>query len=205
MEEFFQHRGEGELAFDFHSALSLFARGADEEVLFRAYGFEFAPAQAAIEHNQQSACRSIVFVGDAELYESFFFGFSQSISFLAFMIGQDDLLHWRDKTQIISGEVKDTGESEMQFLCRPEFPFVHEAEQIFLYFGSRHILEGNAGEVFLEVAFAHAFVFLICTRLDRLLFECKPLCNIVGEKNGLERLLLQGRRCCGLRLERIIR
>ena len=121
------------------------------------------------------------------------------------MVGQDNFFHWGDEPEIISGEVKDAGKSEVQFLRRPEFPFVHEAEQIFLYFGSRHILEGNAGEVFLEVAFAHAFVFLICTRLDRLLFECKPLCNIVGEKNGLERFLLQGRRCCGLRLERIIR
>ena len=164
----------------------MFARGADEEVFFRAYGFEFAPAQAAIEHDEQSARSGIVFVGDAELYESFFFGFSQSISFLAFMIGQDDLLHGRDEPEVVCGEVKDTGESEMQFLCRPEFPFVHEAEQIFLYFGSRHILEGNAGEVFLEVAFAHAFVFLVCTGLNRLLFEDKPLRNVVGEKNGLQ-------------------
>ena len=177
----FQHRGEGDLAFDFYSSLSLFARGADEEVFFRAYGFEFAPAQAAIEHDEQSARCCIVFVGDAELYESLFFGFSQSISFLAFMIGQDDLLHGRDEPEVVSGEVKDTGESEMQFLCRPEFPFVHEAEQIFLYPRAGHIFEGHAGEVFLEVAFAHAFVFLICTGLDRLLFESKPLCNIVGE------------------------
>lgn len=76
---FSKHRGEGDLAFDFHSALSLFARGTDEEVLFRAYGFEFAPAQAAIEHDEQSARCGIVFVGNAELYESLFFGFSQSI------------------------------------------------------------------------------------------------------------------------------
>ena len=124
-------------------------------------------------------------MGNTELYESLFFGFSQSISFLAFMIGQDDLLHWGDKSEIVSGEIEDAGESEMQFLCRPEFPFVHEAEQIFLYFGSRHILERNAGEVFLEVAFAHTFVFLVCTRLDRLLFECEPLRNVVGEENGL--------------------
>lgn len=159
----------------------MFARGADEEVFFRAYGFEFASPQTEVQHNQQSACSGIVFVGDTELYESFFFGFSQSISFLAFMIGQDDLLHGRDEPEVVSGEVKDTGESEMQFLCRPEFPFVHEAEQIFLYPGASHIFEGNAGEVFFEVAFAHAFVFLICTGLDRLLFESKPLCNIVGE------------------------
>ena len=119
------------------------------------------------------------------------------------------LLHRGDKSEVVCGEVKDAGESEVQFLCRPEFPFVHEAEQIFLYFGSRHILEGNAGEVFLEVAFAHAFVFLVCTGLDRLLFEGKPLRNVVGEENGLQCLLLRGRRCCGLsrglRLERIIR
>ena len=76
---FSKHRGEGDLAFDFHSALSLFARGTDEEVLFRVYGFEFAPAQAAIEHDEQSARCGIVFVGNAELYESLFFGFSQSI------------------------------------------------------------------------------------------------------------------------------
>ena len=174
------------------------------------YGFEFAPAQAAIEHDEQSARCGIVFVGNTELYESFFFGFSQSISFLAFMIGQDDLLHGRDEPEVVCGEVKDAGESEVQFLCRPEFPFVHEAEQIFLYFGSRHILEGNAGEVFLEVAFAHAFVFLICTRLNRLLFESKPLCNIVGEEDGLQRFLLRGRRCCRhrdlrLRLKRKVR
>lgn len=125
-------------------------------------------------------------MGDAELYESFFFGFSQSISFLAFMIGQDDLLHWGDKSEIVCGEVEDAGESEVQFLSRPEFPFVHEAEQVFLYFGSRHILEGNAGEVFFEVAFAHAFVFLICTGFNRLLFEGKPLRNVVGEENGLQ-------------------
>ena len=144
-------------------------------------------------------------MGNAELYESLFFGFCEGGALLTLVIGQDDLLHWGDEPEIVCGEVEDAGKSEVQFLSRPEFPFVHEAEQILLYFVSRHILEGNAGEVFLEVAFAHAFVFLICTRLDRLLFECKPLCNIVGEKNGLERLLLQGRRCCGLRLERIIR
>lgn len=63
------------------------------------------------------------------------------------MIGQDDLLHGRDEPEVICGEVKDAGESEVQLLSRPEFPFVHEAEQIFLYFGSRHILEGNAGKV----------------------------------------------------------
>ena len=183
---FSKHRGEGDLAFDFHSSLSLFARGADEEVLFRAYGFEFTPAQTAIEHDEQSARCGIVFVGNTELYESFFFGFCEGGAFLAFMIGQDDLLHGRDEPEVVCGEVKDAGESEMQLLCRPEFPFVHEAEQIFLYFGSRHILEGNAGEVFFEVAFAHTFVFLICTRLDRLLFESKPLCNIVGEENGLQ-------------------
>ena len=125
-------------------------------------------------------------MGNTELYESFFFGFCESGAFLALVVGQDDLLHGRDKSEIISGEVKDAGESEVQFLSRPEFPFVHEAEQIFLYFGSRHILEGNAGEVFLEVAFAHAFVFLICTGLDRLLFEGKPLRNVVGEENGLQ-------------------
>lgn len=150
------------------------------------YGFEFAPAQAAIEHDEQSARCCIVFVGDAELYESFFFGFSQSISFLAFMIGQDDLLHGGDKSEIVCGEVEDAGESEMQFLSRPEFPFVHEAEQIFLYPGASHIFEGHAGEVFLEVAFAHAFVFLICTGFNRLLFEGKPLRNVVGEENGLQ-------------------
>lgn len=60
---FSKHRGEGDLAFYFHSSLSLFARGTDEEVLFRAYGFEFAPAQAAIEHDEQSARCGIVFVG----------------------------------------------------------------------------------------------------------------------------------------------
>ena len=148
-------------------------------------------------------------MGNTELYESFFFGFSQSISFLAFMIGQDDLLHGRDEPEVVSGEVKDAGKSEVQFFCRPVFSFVHEAEQILLYFVSRHILEGNTSEVFLEVAFAHAFVFLICTRLNRLLFEGKPLRNVVGEENGLQRFLLRGRRCCGLsrrlRLERIIR
>ena len=206
---FSKHRGEGDLAFDFHSSLPLFARGADEEVLFRVYGFEFAPAQAAIEHDEQSARCGIVFVGDAELYESLFFGFSQGVSFLAFMIGQDDLLHGRDEPEIVSGEVEDAGESEMQFLCRPEFPFVYVTEQVFLYSVSRHILEGNAGEVFLEVAFAHAFVFLICTGFNRLLFEGKPLRNVVGKENGLQRFLLRGRRCCrlsrGLRLERIIR
>ncbi len=41
---FSKHRGEGDLAFDFHSSLLLFACSADEEVLFRMYGFEFAPA-----------------------------------------------------------------------------------------------------------------------------------------------------------------
>lgn len=92
-----KHRGEGDLAFDFYSSLSLFARGADEEVLFRAYGFEFAPAQAAIEHDEQSARSGIVFVGNTELYESFFFGFSQSGAFLTLVVGQDDLLHGRDK------------------------------------------------------------------------------------------------------------
>lgn len=138
------------------------------------YGFEFALPQPEIEHDEQSARCGIVFVGDAELYESFFFGFCESVSFLTFMIGQDDLLHGRDEPEIVSGEVEDTGESEVQFLSRPEFPFVHEAEQIFLYFGSRHILEGNAGEVFFEVAFAHAFVFQVCTGLNRLLFEGKP-------------------------------
>ena len=102
------------------------------------------------------------------------------------MIGQDDLLHWGDKSEIVCGEVKDAGKSEVQFFCRPEFPFVHEAKQVFLYFGSRHILERNAGEVFLEVAFAHAFVFLICTGFNRLLFEGKPLRNVVGEENGLQ-------------------
>lgn len=146
----------------------------------------------------------------AELYKSFFFGFSQSISFLAFMIGQDNFFHWGDEPEVVSGEVKDAGESEVQFLCRPEFPFVHEAEQIFLYFGSRHILEGNAGEVFLEVAFAHAFVFLICTGFNRLLFEGKPLRNVVGEEDGLQRFLLRGRRCrrhrdLRLRLKRKVR
>ena len=49
---FSKHRGEGDLAFDFYSSLSLFARGTDEEVLFHAYGFEFAPAQTAIEHDE---------------------------------------------------------------------------------------------------------------------------------------------------------
>ena len=49
---FSKHRGEGGFAFDFYSSLSLFARGADEEVLFRAYGFEFTPAQTAIEHDE---------------------------------------------------------------------------------------------------------------------------------------------------------
>ena len=183
---FSKHRGEEDIAFDFHSSLSLFARGADEEVLFRAYGFEFTPAQTAIEHDEQNARCGIVFVGNTELYESFFFGFSQSISFLAFMIGQDDLLHGGDKSEIVSGEVKDARESEMQFLCRPEFPFVYVTEQVFLYSVSRHILEGNAGEVFFEVAFAHAFVFLICTGFNRLLFEGKPLRNVVGEENGLQ-------------------
>lgn len=125
-------------------------------------------------------------MGNTELYESLFFGFCECRAFLAFMVGQDDLLHWRDKTQIISGEVEDTGESEVQFLRRPEFPFVHEAEQIFLYPGAGHIFEGHAGEVFLEVTFAHAFVFLICTGFNRLLFEDKPLCNVVGEENGLQ-------------------
>ena len=180
-----KHGGEGDLAFDFHSSLSLFACSADEEVLFRAYGFEFAPAQAAIEHDEQSARCGIVFVGDAVLHESLFFGFCKSRAFLALVVGQDDLPHGRDKSEIISGEVKDTGESEMQLLSRPEFPFVHEAEQVFLYSVSRHILERDAGEVFLEVAFAHAFVFLISTRLDRLFFESKPLRNVVGEENGL--------------------
>ena len=183
---FSKHRGEGDFAFDFHSSLPLFARGADEEVLFRVYGFEFTPAQTAIEHDEQSARCGIVFVGEAELYESLFFGFSQGVSFLAFMIGQDDLLHGRDEPEIVSGEVEDAGVSEMQFLCRPEFPFVYVTEQVFLYSVSRHILEGNAGEVFLEVAFAHAFVFLVCTGLNRLLFENKPLCNVVGEENGLQ-------------------
>lgn len=149
-------------------------------------------------------------MGNAELYESLFFGFCESGAFLAFMIGQDDLLHGRGKTQIIRGEVKDAGKSEVQFFCRPVFSFVHEAEQIFLYFVSRHILEGKAGEVFLEVAFAHAFVFQICTGFNRLLFESKPLCNIVGEEDGLQRFLLRGRRCCRhrdlrLRLKRKVR
>ena len=49
---FSKHRGEGDFAFDFHSSLPLFARGADEEVFFRVYGFEFAPAQTAIEHDE---------------------------------------------------------------------------------------------------------------------------------------------------------
>lgn len=69
---FSKHRGEGDLAFDFHSALSLFARGTDEEVLFRAYGFEFAPAQAAIEHDEQSARCGIVFVGKCRTLREFF-------------------------------------------------------------------------------------------------------------------------------------
>ena len=125
-------------------------------------------------------------MGDAELHESLFFGFCESGAFLAFMIGQDDLLHGRGKTQIIRGEVKDAGESEVQLLSRPEFPFVHEAEQILLYFVSRHVFEGNAGEVFLEMAFAHTFVFLICTGFNRLLFEGEPLRNVVGEENGLQ-------------------
>ena len=102
------------------------------------------------------------------------------------MIGQDDLLHWGDKSEIVCSEVEDAGESEVQFLSRPEFPFVHEAEQVFLYSEAGHILEGNAGEVFLEVAFAHASVFLICTGFNRLLFEGKPLRNVVGEENGLQ-------------------
>ena len=181
-----KHRGEGDLAFDFYSSLSLFARGADEEVLFRAYGFEFASAQAAIEHDEQSTRSGIVFVGNAELHESLFFGFCECRAFLAFIIGQDDLLHGRDEPEIVCGEVKDAGESEVQLLSRPEFPFVHEAEQIFLYPGADHIFEGHAGEVFLEVAIAYAFVFLICTRFDRLLFEGEPLCNVVGEENGLQ-------------------
>ena len=46
----------------------------------------------------------------------------------------------------------------MQFLRRPVFSFVHEAEQISLYFGSRHILEGTQAKSFFEVAFAHALV-----------------------------------------------
>ena len=125
-------------------------------------------------------------MGNTELYESLFFGFCEGGAFLAFMIGQDDLLHGRDEPEVICGEVKDARESEVQFLSRPEFPFVHEAEQIFLYPGAGHIFEGHAGEVFLEVAFAHAFVFLICTGFNRLLFEGKPLRNVVGEENGLQ-------------------
>ena len=125
-------------------------------------------------------------MGDAELYESLFFGFSQGVSFLALVVGQDDLLHGRDEPEIVCGEVEDAGESEMQFLCRPEFPFVYVAEQVFLYSVSRHVFKRNAGEVFLEVAFAHAFVFLICTGFNRLLFEGKPLRNVVGEENGLQ-------------------
>ena len=182
---FSKHRGEGDLAFDFYSSLSLFARGAEKEVFFRVYGFEFAPAQTAIEHDEQSARDGIVFVGNTELYESFFFGFSQSISFLALMVGQDYLLHGRDKSQIVSGEVEDAGESEVQFLSRPVLSFVYVTEKVFLYSVSRHVFKGNAGEVFLEVAFAHAFVFLISTRLNRLLFECEPLRNVVGKENGL--------------------
>ena len=181
-----EHRGEGDLAFDFYSSLTLFARGADEEVLFRVYGFEFAPAQTAIEHDEQSARCGIVFVGNTELHESLFFGFCEGRAFLALVVGQDDLLHRGNKSEIVCCEVKDAGESEVQFFSRPVLSFAYVAEQIFLYFGSRHILEGNAGKVFLEVAFAHAFVFLICTGLDRLLFECKPLRNVVGEEDGLQ-------------------
>lgn len=92
----------------------------------------------------------------------------------------------------------------MQFFCRPEFPFVHEAEQVFLYPGAGHIFEGNAGEVFLKVAFAYAFVFLVCTRFYCLLFEGEPLCNVVGEENGLQRLLLRGWRCYRRRCLRLI-
>lgn len=125
-------------------------------------------------------------MGNTELHESLFFGFCECRAFLALVVGQDNFFHWGDEPEVVSGEVKDAGESEVQFLSRPEFPFVHEAEQIFLYFGSRHILEGNAGEVFWEVAFAHAFVFLICTGFNRLLFEGKPLRNVVGEENGLQ-------------------
>ena len=199
---FSKHRGEGDLAFDFHSALPLFARGTDEEVPFRAYGSEFASPQTEIQHNQQSACSGIVFVGDTELHESLFFGFCEGRAFLALVVGQDDLLHRGNKSEIVCCEVEDAGKSEVQFLSCPEFPFVHEAEQKLLYFVSRHILEGNAGEVFLEVAFAHAFVFLICTEFNRLLFEGKPLRNVVGEENGLQRFLLRGRRCCGIGLRR---
>ena len=205
-----EHWREGDLAVHLDASLSLFAGGTDKEVFFGADRLQLTAAQPEIEHDEQSARCGIVFVGNAELYESLFFGFCESRTFLAFMIGQDDLLHWGDDPEIVCCEVKDAGESEVQFLSRSVLSLVYVAEQVFLYSVSRHILERDAGEVFLEVAFAHAFVFLICTRLNRLLFECKPLRNVVGEEDGLQRFLLRGRRCrrhrdLRLRLKRKVR
>ena len=72
-------------------------------------------------------------MSDAVIDKLLFFRIGEGAAFLALMFGKYDFCHRGIEFIVACGEVKDTAQDKLQFLCRAVFAFFHIAEQEVLY------------------------------------------------------------------------
>ena len=88
-------------------------------------------------------------MSDAVIDELFLFFVGKGAPFFALMPRQDDLCHRGIEFIVTCGEVKDTAQDKLQFLCRAVFAFFHIAEQealheLTIYVGKRSVRKSGA-------------------------------------------------------------
>ena len=178
-----EHRGEGYVPQSDVPAHAFLARFAFEGVTVNdLYRGKFALPQTEIEKYEQRA-RYIVFAVPAVLNEFLFLVLRKGAPFLAFVIGQDDLLHRRRKIEVLRCHVKDTVQHEFELLRRPVLSRLHEGEQVLLHERAGDLRKVQMPERRPQVDLEHTGVFLECGRLRRQSFEFEPVFGIICKEN----------------------
>lgn len=124
-------------------------------------------------------------MSDAVIDELFLFFVGKGAPFFALMPRQDDLCHRGIEFIVTCGEVKDTAQDKLQFLCRAVFAFFHIAEQealheLTIYVGKRSVRKSGG-----NVVFKKSLVF----------FESKRFCSILALESEFYQGMEEIRQC----------